>query len=133
MQPYFIPYAGYFRLFAASDLFVIYDCVQFTRQGWIHRNRLVDLSGRERWLTLPLAKAPQSVLIRDLRFAPNAEAVLADRLRPFSLAASDPVAVAPVLEALRALGGHPVDYIACLLERIVTISACRGRSFDPAR
>src|ERR1043165_1948076 len=119
MQPYFIPPAGYFRLFAASDLFVIYDCVQFPRQGWVHRNRLVDLSGKERWLTLPLAKAPQSVLIRDLRFAPNAEAVLADRLRPFSLAASDPVAVAPVLEALRAVGGHPVDYIACLLERSV--------------
>jgi hypothetical protein len=120
MQPYFIPYTGYFRLFAASDLFVIYDCVQFPRRGWVHRNRLVDRSGNERWLTLPLAKAPQSVLIRDLRFAPNAEVVLTDRLRPFSLAASDTVAVAPVLEALGAVGGHPVDYIACLLERIVT-------------
>ena len=120
MQPYFIPYTGYFRLFAASDLFVIYDCVQFTRQGWVHRNRLVDVSGNKRWLTLPLAKAPQSVLIRDLQFASNAEAVLMDRLRPFSLAALDPIAAAPVLDALRAVGGHPVDYIACLLERIVT-------------
>ena len=80
MQPYFIPYAGYFRLFAASDLFVIYDCVQFPRQGWVHRNRLVDTSGKERWLTLPLAKAPQQVLIRDLRFAPNAESEFLDRL-----------------------------------------------------
>jgi hypothetical protein len=43
MQPYFVPYAGYFRLFAASDLFVIYDCVQFPRRGWVHRNRLVPL------------------------------------------------------------------------------------------
>jgi hypothetical protein len=41
MQPYFIPYAGYFRLFAASDLFVIYDCVQFPRRGWVQRNRLI--------------------------------------------------------------------------------------------
>ena len=120
MQPYFIPYTGYFRLFAASDLFVIYDCVQFPRQGWVHRNRLVDRSGKERWLTLPLARAPQNVLIRDLRFPPNAEAVLMDRLRPFPLAASDPEAAVPVMEALRAVGGRPVDYIERLLERIVT-------------
>ena len=56
MQPYFFPYAGYFRLFAASDLFVIYDCVQFPRRGWVHRNLLPDASGSERWLTLPLEK-----------------------------------------------------------------------------
>src|SRR5215212_9434208 len=71
MQPYFVPYAGYFRLFAASDLFVIYDCVQFPRRGWVHRNLLVDASGEARWLTLPIEKAAQNVLIRDLSFAPT--------------------------------------------------------------
>jgi len=119
MQPYFIPYAGYFRLFAASDLFVIFDCVQFPRQGWVHRNRLVDISGKERWLTLPLAKAPQKVLIRDLRFASNAEAEFLHRLRPFSLAAPN-LAAGPVIEALHSVDGHPVDYIVRLLERVVT-------------
>ena len=118
MQPYFIPYAGYFRLFAASDLFVIYDCVQFPRRGWVHRNRLVDASGAERWLTLPLAKAPQSVLIRDLRFPPDAAAILADRLRPFPLASRDAGAAA-VIEALREVAGGPVDYLERLLERVV--------------
>src|ERR1700750_1484658 len=87
MQPYFFPYAGYFRLFAASDLFVVYDCVQFPRRGWVHRNRLIDASGRLQWLTLPLEKAPQEVLIRDLRFPLNAAKLLAERLRPFPLAA----------------------------------------------
>ena len=57
MQPYFVPHAGYFRLFAASDLFVVFDCVQFPRRGWVHRNRLPDAQGRARWLTLPLSKA----------------------------------------------------------------------------
>jgi hypothetical protein len=69
MQPYFIPYAGYFRLFAATDLFVIYDCVQFIRRGWIHRNRLTNQTGELDWLTLPLKKAPQDILIRDIAFA----------------------------------------------------------------
>ena len=119
MQPYFIPYAGYFRLFAASDLFVIYDCVQFQRRGWIHRNRLVDASGAERWLTLPLEKAPRDVLIRDLRFPPDAAQSLANRLRHFPVAAADPGSAAPVLAALRDVRGSPLDYIERLLERTV--------------
>lgn len=119
MQPYFAPYAGYFRLFSASDLFVIYDCVQFPRRGWVHRNRLVDRSGMERWLTLPLAKAPQHVLIRDLRFVPHAAEVWSERLRPFPLSATDPPGTAPILDALTDVGDVPVDYIVRLLERIV--------------
>jgi hypothetical protein len=125
MQPYFLPYAGYFRLFAASDLFVIYDCVQFPRRGWVHRNRLVDHSGVERWLTLPLEKAPQDVLIRDLRFTPDAAEVLADRLRAFSLAASEPANAAPIVEALREVRAHPVDYITRLLECVVAYLGLR--------
>ncbi len=121
MQPYFFPYAGYFRLFAASDLFVIYDCVQFPRRGWVHRNLLTDTSGAERWLTLPLEKAPQSVLIHDLRFPSDAAELLAERLRPFSLAARDPAAAA-ILAALANLEGTPVDYIARLLE--LTVRYC---------
>lgn len=120
MQPYFFPYLGYFRLFAASDLFVIYDCVQFPRRGWVHRNRLVDASGAERWLTLPLAKAPQDILIRDLQFPSNAAQILADRLRPFPLVAKDPAAVGHVLAALREVHGSPLDYIERLLKHTVT-------------
>lgn len=39
MQPYFLPYLGYFQLIAAVDCFVIYDNVQFIKNGWIERNR----------------------------------------------------------------------------------------------
>lgn len=120
MQPYYLPYAGYFRLFAASDLFVIYDCVQFPRRGWVHRNRLVDAAGAERWLTLPLEKAPQNVLIGSLRFSPHAAQIFADRLRQFPLLAQDPAAVEHILAALRDIKGTPLDYIERLLEHVVT-------------
>jgi hypothetical protein len=120
MQPYFFPYAGYFRLFAASDLFVIYDCVQFPRRGWVHRNKLIDTSGEPRWLTLPLEKAPQSVLIRDLRFPPDAAELLAERLRPFSLAATP--ATEHMLAALLDIRGTPLEYIERLLE--ITVAYC---------
>jgi hypothetical protein len=118
MQPYFIPYTGYFRLFAASDLFVIYDCVQFPRRGWVHRNKLIDASGVERWVTLPLVKAPQSTLIKDLEFPPDASEQLRQRLRAFPALDKVPSAAGPVVEALMQVRGTPVSYIELLLQRI---------------
>jgi hypothetical protein len=129
MQPYFIPYAGYFRLFAASDLFVIYDCVQFPRRGWVHRNRLVDRNGVSRWLTLPLDKAAQSVLIRDLHFPHDAAALLACRLRRFRLTSSEH-SIQQVIDTLRYVKGSPVEYIEDLLHEIV---AYLGLSWNVVR
>ena len=68
MQPYFMPYAGYFRLFAAADLVAIFDCVQFPRRGWVHRNRLPGRNGETQWLTLPLQKATTGTQINNLKF-----------------------------------------------------------------
>ena len=43
MQPYLFPYLGYFQLIHAADAFVIHDDVQYSKGGWINRNRvLVD-------------------------------------------------------------------------------------------
>ena len=55
MQPYFMPYIGYFQLINAVDKFVIYDNIQFTKKGWIHRNRILS-NGDETIITLPLKK-----------------------------------------------------------------------------
>jgi len=118
MQPYFMPYAGYFRLFQASDLFVIYDCVQFPRRGWVHRNRLADARGINRWLSLPLAKAPRDVLIRDLRFLPDARELLAERMRPFDLSTEDPD-VQEILATMADVSGSPASYLERLLEKVV--------------
>jgi len=41
MQPYVFPYIGYFQLINAVDKFVIYDDVNFIKQGWITRNRIL--------------------------------------------------------------------------------------------
>lgn len=68
MQPYFSPYAGYFRLFAAVDIFVILDCVQFPRRGWVHRNQFTKKNDSLDWLTLPIQKCSQQAVIKDLEF-----------------------------------------------------------------
>lgn len=72
MQPYFFPYAGYFRLFSAVDEFVLFDCVQFPRRGRVHRTQVADATHATSWLTLPLAGKHRDVLIRDLEFSRDA-------------------------------------------------------------
>lgn len=55
MQPYFLPYIGYFQLIAAVDVFVIYDNIKYTKKGWINRNRML-LNGSAVTFSLPLKK-----------------------------------------------------------------------------
>lgn len=55
MQPYFLPYIGYFQLIAETDAFVVYDNIKYTKKGWINRNRLL-LNDAGSIFTLPLKK-----------------------------------------------------------------------------
>ncbi len=55
MQPYFLPYVGYFQLLAAVDQFIVYDNIQYTKKGWINRNRLLQ-NGKDVLFSLPLKK-----------------------------------------------------------------------------
>jgi hypothetical protein len=57
MQPYFLPYIGYFQLMAAVDTFVVYDNIKYTKKGWINRNRWLQ-NGTDVTFTLPLVKDP---------------------------------------------------------------------------
>lgn len=115
MQPYFMPYAGYFRLLSSTDLFVIYDCVQFPRRGWVHRNKLPDSTGAPQWITLPLRKAPQDVLIKDLAFAPDASAQMQERLRAFPLRATNQDLRAEAIDWVLRMDRGVTDYLVDLL------------------
>jgi hypothetical protein len=44
MQPYFLPYIGYFQLINAVDKYAIYDGVNFINRSCINRNRLLCLT-----------------------------------------------------------------------------------------
>lgn len=55
MQPYFMPYIGYFQLINSVDKFVIYDNIQYTKKGWINRNRILA-NGKDQLITLPIKK-----------------------------------------------------------------------------
>lgn len=55
MQPYFLPYIGYFQLIGSVDMFVLCDNLQYAKRGWINRNRML-VNGTGRLFTLPLQR-----------------------------------------------------------------------------
>ena len=85
MQPYFLPYAGYFRLMEAVDHFVIYDCVQFPRRGRVHRCDMRTPGGGSHWLTLPVKSCARSTRICDLAFTDAPETEFQTRLQRFGI------------------------------------------------
>ncbi|WP_085904325.1 WbqC family protein [Kiloniella majae] len=70
MQPYFLPYMGYFQLIDSADLFILYDNIQYTKKGWINRNRLLR-NGKDFTFSLPLKKQSDYLDIRDRSVADN--------------------------------------------------------------
>ncbi len=66
MQPYFLPYLGYFQLMSICDTFVVYDNIKFTKKGWIHRNRML-LNDKDHMFSIPL-RSDSDFLNVDQRF-----------------------------------------------------------------
>jgi hypothetical protein len=64
MQPYFLPYIGYFQLIHAVDVFVIYDNIKYTKKGWINRNRFLQ-NDKDEYFTLPIKKDSDYLNIKD--------------------------------------------------------------------
>ena len=60
MQPYFMPYIGYFQLIAAVDIFVVYDNIKYTKKGWINRNRIL-MNGEDLIFSLPLKNSSDNL------------------------------------------------------------------------
>lgn len=66
MQPYFIPYLGYWQLINAVDKYVIYDDVNYINRGWVNRNRIL-VNGTPKYITIPLTGASQNKKINELQ------------------------------------------------------------------
>ena len=53
LQPGYLPWLGFFDQLDRSDVFVLYDDVQFDKHGWRNRNRIKTREG-PMWLTVPV-------------------------------------------------------------------------------
>lgn len=65
MQPTLFPWVGYFDLIDQSDVFVLYNDVQFAKQSWQTRNRISTPNGIL-LLTIPTRKCELNTLIQDV-------------------------------------------------------------------
>ncbi len=75
MQPYFFPYIGYFQLINAVDTFVIYDDVNYIKQGWINRNRIL-LNNISYLFTLQLNGSSSFKKINEIELGVNRHKIL---------------------------------------------------------
>lgn len=65
MQPYFMPYIGYWQLMAAVDSYVVYDDVNYIKGGWVSRNNIL-LNGQSHLFTITLNGASPNKLFSEI-------------------------------------------------------------------
>ncbi len=68
MQPYFFPYIGYWQLLNYVDEYIIFDDVNYTKRGWINRNRIL-FDGQPRYINLHIKNASLNKLIKNTMLA----------------------------------------------------------------
>ena len=69
MQPYFLPYPGYFELIARSDVWLVFDDAQMIRRGWVNRNRILHPTEGWQYVRVPVASHRREAPIRDILIA----------------------------------------------------------------
>lgn len=66
MQPTYFPWLGYFDLIDQADHFVFYDDVQYVKQSWQSRNKVLTSSGAT-FLTVPVYKSDLETSIHSIQ------------------------------------------------------------------
>ena len=103
----------------------MFDCVQFPRRGWVHRNKLPLASGDLDWLTLPIEKCSRDTRIADLQFAHDARARLAEQVLRFPLLAQH--RADPFVTRLLDVGGNVADYLVAQVAEIAGMLGSTAR------
>lgn len=107
-QPEHLPWLGFFHKMAHCDVYVVLDSVQFTKNNYQNRNRLIDQNGVVFWSTVPIRmEGHTDKRITDMEFDNNqpwprktwARILGAYRRHPYFNA------LAPELESIF-MGGH---------------------------
>lgn len=70
VQPYLLPYIGYYQLINYVDKYVIFDDVNYAKRGYINRNSMM-VNGQPHRFTLSLKKPSSNKLICETTIANN--------------------------------------------------------------
>lgn len=64
-QPYFFPYIGFFSILDDADIYVYADMMQFRKQSWMCRNRVISNDGSVQYISIPIKNAGARKSIRE--------------------------------------------------------------------
>jgi hypothetical protein len=117
MQPYFFPYIGYWQLINAVDKFVIYDDVNYIKQGWINRNSIL-INNERKFITLSLSKASSNTLINQINKIDNTNKILKTLELCYKKAPYYSKAMPIIEELLRNKEANLAKFIGNSIERI---------------
>ncbi|MEM7209383.1 MAG: WbqC family protein [Pseudomonadota bacterium] len=120
MQPTYLPWLGYFDLIRQSDVFVLLDHVQFSRQSWQQRNRIRNRQG-EVLLTVPVKRNGKKPLALNCAEIADSTIIVNKHWRTISqnYAACD--SASDVLEKLGNVYTSPWQYLALLNIRLIEL------------
>ena len=68
LQPSFVPWRGYFDLIDKSDKFIFYDHVQYDKNGWRNRNKIL-INNKASWITMPVVHKNLDKLLKDVEIS----------------------------------------------------------------
>jgi len=119
MQPYFLPYIGYWQLIGAVDVFVVYDNIKYTKKGWINRNRFL-LNGKEAVFSLPLRKDSDFLDVKDRFLAPsfNRDELLNRFREAYRKAPGFPTVMPLLEEIIRNPASNLFEYISASIQSV---------------
>lgn len=66
-QPYLFPYIGYFTVINSVDYFIHGDALQYEKQSWINRNRIISETGEVRYIIVPTLNRSLSNKINEVQ------------------------------------------------------------------
>lgn len=71
MQPYFFPYLGIFQCISAVGKYILYDRLSYIKDGWIHRNRFLEVHREPVYFAAEVRNKSSFARICDIELAPG--------------------------------------------------------------
>jgi hypothetical protein len=118
MQPYLFPYLGYFQLIAAADVFVLGDDLQYVKDGWINRNRILN-NGEPGLITFPLKKGHHDFNINERYLSDNFQDEITRLLKTIGMTYSRAPRRDDVLPLLEKIMRYPQKNLALYSENSI--------------
>ena len=118
MQPYLFPYLGYFQLISAVDAFVLGDDLQYVKQSWINRNRVL-VNHSDKMISFPVKKGSHCARINEKVFSDDFRKEREGLLKLLSNAYANACCFNPVFPMLEAVLRHDEPNLAKYAEHSI--------------